>query len=133
MLLIPIMIFVWSFAPAIKYERSSMFNLVTKAIMFSMLAICSLLFCSFTVEETNFPSFFPESIRHLDQTFGFLCSYLVIPLLVIAEDRIDYSQEHSISPQNSAQSYSLFVKYNSVIRYVFGLVICLTMATGYQN
>ena len=42
--LIPILVFVWVFVPLVKHSRSSTFNLLTKAIMFIMLASMSVLY-----------------------------------------------------------------------------------------
>ena len=67
-------------------------------------------------------------------TFGFLTSYLVVPLLCIAEDRVDYSiSSQCKSPENSAQSYNLFVRYSGIVRFLFGLTMCLKVAASPTN
>lgn len=128
--LIPIMCFVWVFVPLVKHSKASSFNLLTKVVVFAMLAVCSLMTQCLTTKQLTLPSIFPESISNMDQTFGFLTSYFVLPLLIIAEDHKDYSNEHTSSPENSAQSYNLFVRMSATARFIFGLVICVTLTSG---
>ena len=133
--LVPILIFVWIFVPLVKHSRSSTFNLLTKAIMFVMLASMSVLYTFLGSQRVmSAPSILPEKISDIDMTFGFLTSYLVVPLLCIAEDRVDYSSpSQSHSPVNSAQSYSLFVRYSGVVRFLFGLIMCMKVAASPTN
>ena len=126
-MMVPIFLFIWVFVPLIKHQRDSWINLMTKTIVFLMLISCSIIFCGLSSSELSIPSIFPAKISNLDQTFGFLTSFFVLPLLQIAEDTRDYSQTLSDSPERSAQSYSLFVKYTGVARLVFGLLVCLTL------
>ena len=91
--LIPILVFVWVFVPLVKHSRANSFTLLTKAIMFIMLASMSVLYsCMSTQDEFNSPPIMPEKFSDIDVTFGFLTSYFVVPLLCIAEDRVDYSK-----------------------------------------
>ena len=102
--LLPILIFVWIFVPLVKHSRASTFNLLTKTIMFIMLASMSVLYnyLGGAGNNLNLPPIFPDTISDIDVTFGFLTSFFVLPLLHIAEDRIDYSQASSVAPVNSA-------------------------------
>ena len=114
--------------PLIKYERAGKIKLMMKGFIFTSLVLCSIIFCHNTYKEMHVPSFHPLSYHEIDSNFGFLCSYLVIPLLAIAEDRVDYSKSDSDAPRNSAQSFKLFVNASFYIRFIFGFIICLTMA-----
>ena len=53
--------------------------------------------------------------------------------MCIAEDRVDYSRPNSESPGNSAVSYSYFLQYSGVYRFLFGLVLSLTVAASPNN
>ena len=129
-----ILIFVWVFVPLVKNTRASQLNLITKTIVFIMLVLCSMCFRCLTTHEMNSPPIFPEEISNLDKTFGFLTSYFVLPLLIIAEDRKDYSSEaNSASPYNSASSYQLFLKTNAIARFLFGLIFCLSLNSNQTN
>lgn len=92
-----------------------------------MLGTCSVIFTGLSSTQFTVPSMFPSEISNLDQTFGFLTSFFVLPLLKIAEDTKDYSKALSDSPERSAESYSLFVKYTGVARLCFGLFVCFTL------
>ena len=92
-----------------------------------MLVSISVVFCSLTSTQVTIPPFFPEKMQHIDQVFGFLTSFFVLPLLKIAEDRKDYSLTTSSSPENSAQSFSLFIKYSGMIRFAIGMLLALTV------
>ncbi len=108
--------------------------MITKTIVFVMLVACSMCFRCLTTHEMNSPPVLPNNISDIDQTFGFLTSYFVLPLLIIAEDRKDYSSEaNSASPNNSAASYHLFLKANGVVRFLFGLLFCLSLDSSQAN
>ena len=58
-LLAAILVIIWVLVPLIKYERAGKIKLMMKAMIFTSLVICSILFCHNTYKEFNFPSFFP--------------------------------------------------------------------------
>ena len=58
-LLAAILVIIWVLVPLIKYERAGKIKLMMKALIFTSLVMCSILFCHNTYKEINFPSFFP--------------------------------------------------------------------------
>lgn len=127
-----IICFVWVFVPLVKNSRASYLNLMTKVIAFVMLASCSIIWSSMNY-SINLPSFWPETMAGIDSTFGFLTSYFVLPLLIIAEDRRDYSSPHTSSPANSTTSYTLFLYISGFVRYGIAMLLCLTIAASATN
>ena len=111
-----------------------MVTTTTKAIVFVMLNAFSVIWSLLkNRQQTNLPNFWPESIGNFDQTFGFLISYFVLPLLLIVEDRKDYSRSQSASPEDSSQNYQLFARFSLVLRYLVGLVVCLHVVASEKN
>ena len=136
--LCPILILVWLIVPLVNRNSrssSSPFNLITKTTMFLMLATTSLLYTFMGSDSSSFyvPPFFPEKLSDMDVTIGFLSSYFVVPLLCIAEDRVDYSNASSPAPANSANSYHKFARYSGFARYLFGALMCLKVAASPTN
>mmetsp|Transcript_47825 Transcript_47825/g.63217 ORF Transcript_47825/g.63217 Transcript_47825/m.63217 type:complete len:132 (-) Transcript_47825:608-1003(-) len=58
---------------------------------------------------------------------------MVLPLLIIAEDRKDYSIPGSTTPANSKLSYGLFSGYSGLARYAIGLILCFSVAASGKN
>ena len=91
-----ILIFLWVLVPLARMEHTASMSLRTKFIAFMMLLSGSLLFkFILSKPEINPPKLFNWDI---DSTYGFLVSYLIVPLLQIAEDRKDYTMHRSRSP-----------------------------------
>ena len=94
---------------------------------------CSLMWTTLSGSFEHVPPMSPNNPGDVDTTFGFLTSYMVMPLLIIAEDRKDYSVADSPTPTNSTHSYRLFSGYSGLVRYAIGLILCFTVAAGAQN
>ena len=94
---------------------------------------CSLMFTTLNSKMTNVPPMSPDNPGDVDTTFGFLTSYMVLPLLIIAEDRKDYSVADSNTPANSTMSYRLFTAYSGVARFIIGLILCFSISQALGN
>ena len=71
----------------------------------------------------------PAATWAIDDTYGFFSSYLILPLLAIAEDRCDYSERGSTAAGNGTEAYTLFLKYNTFARLMFGAMLCVHYGT----
>ena len=123
----------WAAVPMVQNAKSSTVDLMTKMMMFVMLISISIMFCSLTSSTILFPPILPEKISNMDQVFGFMTSFFVLPLLKIAEDHRDYAIPSSTSPVNSAQSFSMFVKYSGLARFAIGMLLALTVAANTET
>ena len=97
--------------------------------MFALLSIGSIWYkCSYSLNrhQAQLP---PAATWAIDDTYGFFSSYLILPLLAIAEDRCDYSERGSRQAENSTKSYTLFLQYNTFSRLMFGGLLCVYFAT----
>jgi hypothetical protein len=126
-----ILVFLWILIPLVRMEHSASMSLRTKLIALFMLLSCSVLFkFLLTTPALNFPYLFNWDI---DSTYGFLVSYLIVPILQIAEDRKDYTRARSNSPENSAVSFKYFLSLSCIVRVSFALLMCLTVATNQRD
>ena len=74
----------------------------------------------------------PDNPGDVDTTFGFLTSFMVLPLLAVTEDRRDYSGSSTV-PGATTQSFRRYTAYSGVARYAVGLILCFMVALGAQN
>ena len=96
-----------------------------------LLAFGSIMWTFFSEKGmSHMPSLSPENPQDVDTTFGYLTSYMLLPLLIVSEDRKDYSKADSVSPSNTSESFKFFAVYGGTIRYIIGLITSLALASG---
>jgi len=66
--------------------------------LFVSLVSCSLIWTALNKDLSHVPPMKPDNPGEVDATFGYLVSFLILPLLSVTEDRKDYSIEGSPSP-----------------------------------
>lgn len=126
-----ILIFLWVLVPLVRMENNASMSLRMKLSAFFMLLMCSVLF-KLLLAGGNFNP--PKFINwDIDSTYGFLVSYLIIPLLQIAEDRKDYTLQTSRSPENSAVAFNYFCGISSSVRLLFGFIMAFTVAANQRD
>ena len=79
------------------------------------------------------PPLSPDNPADVDTTFGFLTSFMVLPLLTVSEDRRDYSIKGSTIPETTTTSFRRYTAYSGIARYFVGLILCFMVTLGAQN
>ena len=119
-----ILCFLWVLVPFASKQAEGIQTLSTKLAVLALLSIGSIWYKSTVSKDRYQIQMPPAATWAIDDTYGYFSSYLILPLLAIAEDKRDYSAPSDNSAQIGSSAYNLFLKYNTFVRLLFGGLLC---------